>query len=396
MKAAPSPPVARTRLNGVGNLRDLEALGFVPSGPEGDPDALWGQCPGCSLRALKVEPRVPYTARCLRCGHVQPLTLPESPKRQLSDWLKPMAAIEAEVDPAADWLADRLLPTDGISLLVAPPKLGKSTAARCLAAAVAGGDSQWLGRPLSRHGPVVHLALEERPRTVLGHYSRLDADPARIHLLAGEPPPAGERISRLAAAVKDLEPVLVIIDPLQRWTRISDGNAYSETTEALTPLIDLARNGTHVMLIHHSRKSGGQHGEEALGSTAFAGSVDTILSMKRNGAARTIQAEGRDGAGMDETVLRLGSEGWITAAGTAAEASRSEKEGRVRGWLSEQAQPATLEEIRQGAGLGRTVAHDALKRLETHGAVQVSGEGKRGSPQRYSIAESLSVLSTAP
>ena len=146
--------MVNSRVNGDVDLPELEPFRFVPSGPEGDPEALWGRCPKCSLRALKVESTVPYAAQCVRCGHCPTFTelLPEasSPKHEFSDWLKPMAAMAAEVEPeAVDWLVEGLLPGDGISLLVAPPKVGKSTAARCLAAAVAGGDTNWIGRPLA-------------------------------------------------------------------------------------------------------------------------------------------------------------------------------------------------------------------------------------------------------
>ena len=253
--------MTRSRLNGAGALRELEALGFVPSGPQGDPEALWGRCPKCSLRALKVGSPVPYAAQCVRCGHCPTLTelLSEvgRPRRQPSDWLKTLEQLEAESgdDPDVDWLVDGLLPRDGLSLLLAPPKVGKSTLARGLAVATSGDRTKWLGKQITHHGPVIHLALEERIRTVLGHYGRLEADRARIHLLYGRPPPAGKRPAMLRKAIEALQPALVVVDPLQRWKRISDGNDYSEVTEALTPLIDLAREcGTHLMLVHHSRE----------------------------------------------------------------------------------------------------------------------------------------------
>ncbi len=381
--------------NGAGDTRELEALGFARSGPEGDPDALWGRCPSCGLKALKVETtRTPYTARCLRCKHRHTFTqlLPESQpeKREAEEpWL--MTWAEAEPEPEANWLLEGLLPADGISLLAAPPKVGKSTLGRCLAVAVAAGHTELLGRPLNRHGPVVLLSLEERPATVRGHLERLDADLERIYRVRpGQLPTPTDRLRKLQDAVKELQPALVIIDPVMRWLPVQDVSAYAEATNALTPLIGLTRKyRIHLMLIHHSRKSGGEHGQEILGSTAFTGSVDTFMSIRRRDNTRTIEAEGRDGVKLEETVLRLEEDGWVTAAGTRADTSEAALDARVVEYLEGRAEPASLDGVREGTKMGRTVASDALRRLEASGAVLVSGKGKRGNPFLYSIPTSI-------
>ena len=298
-----------------------------------------------------------------------------------------MAELAAEAPPEADdWLVERLLPVDGISLLVAPPKVEKSTLARTLAAAIAAGRTEWLGRPLTKQGVVIHLALEERPRTVLGHYERLGAHAGRIHLLAGRAPPK-QRDSMLRRSIETRKPVLVIIDPLQRWVRILDMNAYAETTEALTPLIGLAREcGAHVMLVHHSRKSGGEHGQEALGSTSLAGSVDTILSLKRRGDGRTITSTGRDGADMEETVLTMDERGWVTAAGTKAEADGGSLADRVWEYLQGIGEEQTAQDIIDSLKVRKTRVYAALRQLTEEQRIVQTGSGQgSGNASRYSV-----------
>ncbi len=71
--------------------------------------------------------------------------------------LTPLRELMREPEETVSWLLDALLPAGGISLL-AEPKTGKSTLARCLALAVAGAD-EFLGRTTGG-GPVVYLALE--------------------------------------------------------------------------------------------------------------------------------------------------------------------------------------------------------------------------------------------
>lgn len=397
--------MTRSRLNGAGDVRGLlRAVGFGPAAATGGGEGVyWGPCATCGSNTTMVDLANPSpAAACRNCGTRQPLLElleqrdPQRPKHQLSDWLPTMADLESEAqdDPEADWLLAGLLPADGVSLLVAPPKAGKSTLARTLGAAITAGRPEWLGRPLTAgEGVVIHLALEERPRTVRGHYARLEADPERLRLLRGLPPSrVADRVRKLQDAVREVRPALVVIDTLQRWARISDGNAYSEVTESLTPLIHLAREcSTHVMLVHHSRKNGGKHGEEVLGSTAFAGSVDTILSVKREDDTRTIRAEGRDGVEMEPTVLTMDADGWVRASGTPAEASWAELEGRILEWLREWGQEASRDDILRGVGGDRTQAVAALNRLVEAGTIVRMGDGKRGSPYTYSVLADIGV-----
>jgi KaiC/GvpD/RAD55 family RecA-like ATPase len=55
--------------------------------------------------------------------------------------MTPLSALLNEKEEAVDWLVDQHLPFEGLSLLVGKPKAGKSTFARCLAHAVAHGES---------------------------------------------------------------------------------------------------------------------------------------------------------------------------------------------------------------------------------------------------------------
>ena len=68
------------------------------------------------------------------------------------------------------------------------------------------------------------------------------------------------------------------------------------------------------------RDSGGQNGLEMLGSTDFAGSVDTVNSIRRQGDERTITPAGSGGAELADTVLLLDERGWVTATGKLGEA----------------------------------------------------------------------------
>ena len=195
------------------------------------------------------------------------------------------------------WLVNELLPYDGMSLLAGTPKAGKSTLSRCLATAVAGEKSTWLGKAVNE-GTVLHLPLEERMETVLNHYNVLNAPADRIVLIEDPWPKPKDPVAKLQSLISELHPVLVIIDPLIRCVEIRNTNDYAEVSEALDPYISLVRRfKTHIMFIHHANKHGGEFGNEVMGTQAITGGVDTIISLK-NAAAKGCSGPG------DATVWR--------------------------------------------------------------------------------------------
>lgn len=300
--------------------------------------------------------------------------------------LMTLGQLRALPAPEVEWLVDSLLSADGLSLIVAPPKVGKSTLARCLSVATANG-TEWLGRSVTQ-GPVIHLALEERTATVLSHYDGLGAPDEGIHLLLGAAaPPPDERLDWLRDVIEQTGARLVIVDPLQRWVKISDGNDYSTVTERLGPYIHLAHDlGVHICLVHHSRKGGGDRGDEVLGSTAFYAAADVVISLRVTGGRRVFYAEGRDGVNVEKTVLTMSDTGLVTVAGTKAQADRSDLARRIFEWLEER-EPVTKDEIRRGVRADATKVVKALQQLVEDREIATTGRGVRGDPILYSVLD---------
>ena len=299
--------------------------------------------------------------------------------------LRTLGELRAEPDREVEWLVEGVLPADGLSLIVSAPKVGKSTLGRCLAVATATGG-EWLGRSVKR-GDVVHLALEERPATVRGHYDALGAPDDGIHVLLGAAPPPAERLDWLRAAIREKDAAMVLVDPVQRWVKISDGNDYSTVTERLGPYIDLAHDlGVHIALVHHSRKGGGERGDEVLGSTAFYGSVDVVISLRVTEGRRVFYASGRDGVDVEKTVLTMSDTGLVTVAGTKAAADRATLALRIYEWLVDQDEPVTKEQIRRGLRVdGGARLVKALQQLAADRDLVTTGRGVRGDPMLYAI-----------
>ena len=93
----------------------------------------------------------------------------------------------------------------------------------------------------------------------------------------------------LEIAIADIEPVLVIIDPLARVLRVNDFNDYGTMSRGLEPFTDLARKtNVHILALHHEGKGDREGGDALLGSTALFGAVDCHLQLRKRNNGRTV------------------------------------------------------------------------------------------------------------
>jgi predicted ATP-dependent serine protease len=222
-----------------------------------------------------------------------------------------------EPEEQVDWLVDKMLPAGGFALLVAKPKAGKSTLARNLALTASQGRD-FFGKA-TQQGPVIYLALEEKRSEVKKHFKDMGATgEEEIYIFAASAPV--DALQQIRAVTEEKKPVLIVIDPLFKLTRVKDGNDYAQVTAALEPLLVLAREtGAHVLCVHHAGKGKREGGDSILGSTAIFAAVDTALLMKRTERYRTISSQQRYGEDLPETVLHFDSRTRTVSLGASKE-----------------------------------------------------------------------------
>src|SRR5207302_5356744 len=76
----------------------------------------------------------------------------------------------------------------------------------------------------------------------------------------------------------------LVVDTLGQWAGIrGEGeNSAGDALEAVRPLQEAASlHGIAVLIIRHARKGGGEVGDDGRGSSAFAGAVDIVVSLRR-------------------------------------------------------------------------------------------------------------------
>lgn len=293
-----------------------------------------------------------------------------------------------EPEEQVAWLVDKLLPAGGFSLLAAKPKAGKSTLARNLALAVAHGRDFF--NRVTQQGLVIYLALEEKRSEVRKHFREMGAtgeENIYIHV-ASAPVDALQQIRLIA---EEKKPALIIIDPLFRLARIKDGNDYIQVTNALEPLLTLAREtSAHVLCVHHASKGEREGGDSILGSTAIFGSVDTAIFLKRTERYRTMNSIQRYGEELPETILRFDSQTrTITLGETKEREDLLAMKDAIVGFLQTQSEAVEEKDIKAGVEGNNRHKQTALRELVTEERVSRSGEGKKGQPYQFALPHLL-------
>lgn len=293
-------------------------------------------------------------------------------------------------EPDLAWIVDGLLFAGGFSLLTGRPKSGKTTLARNLAVKLAHGED-FLGRT-TKQSKVLIVALEEHRAGFKAEWERMNrATDDRVTFSIGMPEDMSELYRRLAVSVKAGQYDLVIIDHLGHVARTDDLNDYAKTRTALDPYRQLARqSGAHVMLLHHSKKQGGDYGGEALGSTAITGLVDTALMIGFTGERREIYSINRHGEALEKTLLEFDAvRGAVDIGKTIREERASERDSEVWGWLDDQSEPVNANQIAQGVNMAKKTLLPSLRRLVKRGDIESTGTGKRGDPILYAVSVSV-------
>jgi hypothetical protein len=296
-----------------------------------------------------------------------------------------------EPEDAVEWLVKGLLPESGLSLLVAKPKVGKSTLARNLALAVSQGQD-FFGRTV-QYGPVIYLALEEKRSEVRKHFRDMGVtgkEPISVYVASA--PVDG--LQQVRQAAEQLKPVLIIIDPLFRFTRVKDGNDYAQMTQALEPLLVLARETrAHVLCVHHAGKTSREDGDSILGSSAIRAAVDTSLFLKKTERYRTISSEQRYGEALEETVLHFNAATRTVTLGASKEREETAlMKTAILEWLRGQEEGSPEAVIKDSVEGNNRHKQTALRELVADGQVIREGQGTRGAPFLYKLTFSLAHL----
>ena len=189
--------------------------------------------------------------------------------------------------PPTQYVVPGIIP-EGLTLLVAAPKIGKSWMVLGLGVACASGGYA-LGHVKVDQRPVLYLALEDGHRRLQSRLRSLDVTrpPAGLHFLT-HVANGGilDTIWEFMNEHRHAAP-LVVLDTLGKAMPPSLGNETQynrdyRVTGALKGLAD-AVPGSSLILVHHTRKAEGADFLDAVsGTQGIAGAADTIAVLRRD------------------------------------------------------------------------------------------------------------------
>lgn len=193
------------------------------------------------------------------------------------------------------WLVDGLLSDGGFSLIVGPPKGGKSTLIRQAALSVAHGEP-FLGRNVTQGG-VLYLTFEEQGGLLKQQFNaagRKPGDDIRVHV--GNVFENREVVYRdLEAAIMEYSPSLLVLDTIFDAFHLESINDYGEVKESLARLRTIARDtGCHILGVHHTNK-GGEGNNSIMGSNGIHAALDTLIRFVQEGERRYLFTNGKGG-----------------------------------------------------------------------------------------------------
>lgn len=299
------------------------------------------------------------------------------------------------VEQQKQWLWDGVLPAGGLSYLVSKPKVGKSLLCFNMGVIVSRKNGQFLGKDVA-HGPVIYLALEENKYAVKKNMETMGGDFSNIYFHFGMAPK--NAVPELVKEMERLNPTLVIVDIAQKLIRMTKIEDYAEATTKLEPVMNVAqRLNCHILLTHHAPKSERELIDSVLGSTGLAGSVDTLMVIKKDGRGRrtffTVQRYHKpEQPDISDWVLNLSEDGITTQlAGVASEVNFDETKEAIFEVLKKIGEgkfydkPMTVTEIMALLQKGKALTLACLKSLYEENKIKRNGTGKKASPYTYEI-----------
>lgn len=282
--------------------------------------------------------------------------------------------------------------SEGLGLLVAPPKVGKSWLVFGLALACAIGGLA-LGRIRVDKRPVLYIALEDGPRRLQSRSRRImggEPLPADIHFITkAKPAEVIPTISEFLRQHSGAKP-LIILDTLgkARPPRPPGADLYAwdyAIGAGLKDVIDTAP-GAALLVVHHTRKAESSDFVDSVsGSHGIAGAADflLVLARKRHSDEALLSVTGRDVAeaeyalAVDDGVWRLDGTN-LTEAASNAESRRDQahlgdRAREVVAFVSNRdgTRAADLSAI----GIDQEQARVYLNRLSEGGRIQKVGRG---------------------
>jgi len=288
------------------------------------------------------------------------------------------------------WLVEDLWSDQAVGILGGEPKCCKSFLALDLAVSVASGAPCLRRFAVHRPGPVLLFPAEDSLSVVRSRlewvctlaqvsFETLPVEVITAPVLRLDLPLDRQRLTQ---TVQELQPRLLILDPMIRLHRVDENDA-SQIGGLLSYLRQLQRQfQLAVLLVHHARKDGHptRPGQALRGSSELHGWGDSNLYLRRRAAQLILTTEHRGAASQDQIPLQLTQSGsaWtlsLVEPSTPPAQNTLPALERVRQALAQLTQPASVQQLRRLCGIRTATLCSCLTQLSQQGLVNRDSKG---------------------
>jgi hypothetical protein len=323
--------------------------------------------------------------------------------KQAFDWTtksKTAAQLSRLQIPDIRWIIQRFLP-EGVGILAAKPKIGKSWLTLEWCIAIASGEPVFGGTVniTPMEGDVLYLALEDNDRRLKSRLAKLCLkSPERLTLVSmsdGFPRMHEGGLEAIDAwLIAHPQAKLVAIDTLAKFRPPANAKkgAYDQDYDAITPLLNLAHKyRIAILIIHHQRKLDSDDPFDSIsGTLGLTAAVDTLMLLHRRADGVVFCMRGRDVEDEELSVQFDKDTATWNVLGTAQDVRRSATDTAIVEVLYEAFKEAeagadtslSAEQIKSRAGLKMKAdtLRQNLKRLADKGVIRRNERGRYASP----------------
>jgi hypothetical protein len=314
-----------------------------------------------------------------------------------------MSELDAQSE-SAKWVWTGYLARGGITLFSALWKSGKSTILSHLLKALDGSQSEFLGQPVIP-GRVLYVTeeaesiwAERRDRLLIGDYVGMACRPFKMRPTMQE---WREYLRLLTEQVRRFQFDVVVFDTLSKMWPVREENDAGQVEEALMPLWAMAQEEVAIMLVHHTRKSGGEQFVGSRGSGGLPAFCEILVEFYRASddpkeTQRVIKGMGRYQDTPVKKLVELVNGRYVSHGDpddvqVRANHKSADWKERLRAALEKQGSTwATFDELRERvqrdgeAGRKQDMLASLTKWVEG-GEVERHGSGSKGSPYMYRL-----------
>lgn len=377
-------------------IRDLG--GIMCDCPMPTPMGPAGWCSFCGVKGPQFETQL----RLAELNGHRPVNIPDETEHEqlelfptgLLSGIRSGKWLESQDFPELEYVIPGLIP-EGLTLLIGPPKAGKSWMLLAFCLAVAAGGIALNAIKTGEPKRVLYLALEDGDRRMQSRCRSLLRDtsiPDLFDYVTTIQP--GKMHPTLAEYLETYPDTgMIVIDTLGKVMPDSRGgeSSYQRDYRVASELKKIAdeKPGLAVVVAHHDRKASSEDFVDAVSGThGLAGAADTItvLCRKRQSKEAILKVTGRDVPEQEYALVMDSSQSWQLAGhdlDSAAEVAREREQAAGLGdrsadivrYLSEHPEGASAAEINEKLNIGAGI-YMYLKRLTEAGRIDKTGRGR--------------------